>query len=348
MPNGLATTWWFEYGTTTGYGTKTSTHSAGSGTGAAKESLAISGLKASTTYHFRIVARNSSGTTVGSDKSFSTSLSPAVVTGPAQGITANSASLTGSLDTRGRPTSWWFEYGTGTTYGSKTATKNAGSKAGTQNVSAPIAGLKTAAGYHYRLVAKSDAGTTFGSDQVFSTLGVTIAAAAREVVYGGRVQLSGIVPTHNPGEQVVIFAQAYGAGSPASIATVLSGPGGAWSYIAKPRIGTQYQASWNGGLTAPTAVGVHPAISLLRLANGKLRTHVAGVTAFRGRVVQLQRRTGVRWVTVTRVRLNRLSRATFVGKLPKGRSTIRIVMSINQAGVGYLGGKSRTITVIRR
>ena len=48
--------------------------------------------------------------------------------------------------------------------------------------------------YHYRLVAKSDAGTTHGADLTFSTCGVTIAAAAREVIFGGRVTLSGVVP----------------------------------------------------------------------------------------------------------------------------------------------------------
>ena len=93
---------------------------------------------------------------------------------------------------------------------------------------------------------------------------------------------------------------------------------------------------------------MHPAISLVRLATGKLRTHVGGAAAFRGKVVQLQRNTAGRWVTVTRVRLNRLSRATFVGNLPNGRSTVRVVMSVNQAGAGYLGGKSRTIVVTRR
>jgi hypothetical protein len=50
---------------------------------------------------------------------------------------------------------------------------------------------------------------------------------------------------------------------------------------------------------------------------------------------------------VTRIRLNRRSSATFRGALPRGRSTIRIVMSVNQAGAGYLGGKSRTIVVTR-
>jgi hypothetical protein len=34
--------------------------------------------------------------------------------------------------------------------------------------------------------------------------------------------------------------------------------------------------------------------------------------------------------------------------LPRGRSVVRVVMSVNQAGAGYLGGKSRQLTVTRR
>ena len=53
-------------------------------------------------------------------------------------------------------------------------------------------------------------------------------------------------------------------------------------------------------------------------------------------------------MTVKRVRLNRHSRAIFEAKvLPHGRSTVRIALSVNQAGAGYLAGISRTI-VYRR
>ena len=228
--------------------------------------------------------------------------------------------------------------------------KSAGSKSGPQNVGVVVTGLKNGTTYHYRLVAKSDAGTTYGSDLTFATQGVTIAAAGREVIFGGRVTLSGAVPTHAVGEQVTVFAQAYGRGSPVSVATVLTGAGGAWSYIARPRIATSYQAGWQGGTSTPVSVGVHPAITLVRTAAGKLVTHVSAGSGFAGRVVQLQRRTAAgKWVTIKRGRLNRTSHATFKASLlPKGRSPVRVVMSINQAGAGFLGGKSHSITVTRR
>jgi hypothetical protein len=98
------------------------------------------------------------------------------------------------------------------------------------------------------------------------------------------------------------------------------------------------------------SVGVHPAISLTRTKAAKLATHVSGATSFRGRVVQLQRRTSAgKWVTVRRGRLLRTSSVAFkLSVLPRGRSVVRVVMSVNQAGAGYLGGKSRQLTVTRR
>src|SRR6266566_4013637 len=57
-PNGSATTWYFEYGTSTGYGSKTAIGNAGSGTKPTNVSKSISGLTAGTTYHFRLDATN--------------------------------------------------------------------------------------------------------------------------------------------------------------------------------------------------------------------------------------------------------------------------------------------------
>ena len=58
-PNGQATTWYVEYGTSTSYGTKTANVSAGSGTANTAVSASLTGLTAGTTYHYRVVATNS-------------------------------------------------------------------------------------------------------------------------------------------------------------------------------------------------------------------------------------------------------------------------------------------------
>jgi hypothetical protein len=73
-PEGSAvTTCTFEYGATSAYGSSASCSSLpGSGTSPVGVSTGISGLKTSTSYHFRIVATNSGGTSDGADQSFTT------------------------------------------------------------------------------------------------------------------------------------------------------------------------------------------------------------------------------------------------------------------------------------
>ncbi len=346
-PNGLSTTRWFEYGTTTGYGSKTSSVSAGSGAGATSVSAAVKNLKAATTYHFRLVAQNSSGKTFGADKTFATVGAPAAQTAAAQGVGPDTGVVTGTLDTKGRSTTWWFDYGTSTRYGKATSSKSAGSKAGLQKVSATLTGLTPATTYHYRLVARSDAGTTYAADATFTTAGVTLTTLARQVVFGGRVALSGIVPTHRTGEQVVVYAQPYGGGSFQARATVLTGTNGVWSFFAAPGIGTVYEASWRGGMSTPVSIGVHPSITLRQTAAKTLVLKVTAGRSFAGRLVQVQRRSNGRWSTIKRVRLGSRSRAELHLSLRKGRSTLRIALSVNQAGAGFLGGLSRAITVRR-
>ncbi len=75
-PENAQTDYWFEYGTDASYGVSVPvTHDADAGLGEEPTFLAqeIAGLQSSTTYHFRIVASNSAGTTAGLDQTFTTS-----------------------------------------------------------------------------------------------------------------------------------------------------------------------------------------------------------------------------------------------------------------------------------
>jgi len=71
-PNGAATTYSFDYGTTSSYGQTTTSVSAGSGTGNVSSAVSVSGLSTDTIYHFRIVATNGSETSYGNDNTFAT------------------------------------------------------------------------------------------------------------------------------------------------------------------------------------------------------------------------------------------------------------------------------------
>jgi adhesin/invasin len=71
-PEGSAATYHFEYGTSPTYGSSTPEQPVGSDDAAHPESQAISKLRPKTTYHFRIVATNAGGTTLGQDQVFTT------------------------------------------------------------------------------------------------------------------------------------------------------------------------------------------------------------------------------------------------------------------------------------
>jgi hypothetical protein len=71
-PNGLETSYHFEYGETTTYGASTGTADAGSGTSTVPEGAVITGLEPDTTYHYRLVATSSAGSVMGSDETVTT------------------------------------------------------------------------------------------------------------------------------------------------------------------------------------------------------------------------------------------------------------------------------------
>lgn len=72
--DGQATTYQFDYGTTTGYGRALDAKAvaAGSGTSAVSESARLTALQPGTTYHYRIKATNATGSAYGSDQTFTT------------------------------------------------------------------------------------------------------------------------------------------------------------------------------------------------------------------------------------------------------------------------------------
>lgn len=75
-PNGERTTYYFEYGTTNRYGSRTPDGATGTGSNGVKVSATLSGLAPNTTYHYRLVASNPSGVDAGGDKTFKTKPQP--------------------------------------------------------------------------------------------------------------------------------------------------------------------------------------------------------------------------------------------------------------------------------
>lgn len=168
-PNGLATEYFFKYGTTTSYGQTTGKTAVGSGTSAVAASTGVTGLSAATTYHFKLVAENSSGTTEGGDVTFTTPGPPLATTSTATPVGNTTATLRGSVNPRGHATTYFFKYGETASYGQETSVISAGSGTSSTPVSAPLTGLSPETTYHFRLVANNSSGEATGSDQTFTT-----------------------------------------------------------------------------------------------------------------------------------------------------------------------------------
>jgi phosphodiesterase/alkaline phosphatase D-like protein len=177
-PQGQLTSYAFQYGTTTAYGQQSALASAGSGTADTPVTADLAGLTPGTTYHYRVIATNASGTTVGADRTFTTTGSapppppaPSATTGDAS-VTGTSASLNGSVNPNGVNTSYYFEFGTTANYGQQTPPQGAGSGSAAVTVSASLSGLTASTTYHYRLVAVGPGGAfSIGGDRTFTTAG---------------------------------------------------------------------------------------------------------------------------------------------------------------------------------
>src|SRR5881275_2606849 len=163
---------------------------------------------------------------------------------------------------------------------------------------------------------------------------VTIGASLPIIVFGQQVSLSGVVSSGKTNEKVTIYQQPYPQTSFAELTTVLTTTNGAWNLVLtpSPKILTQYQAKWNGRTSVTVGVQVRPRIRL-SYRNGKFTTIVQSAASHARRSVQAQRlsRFG-QWVTLKKVRLGGQSSAVFRLTLPKGKSRIRVAMSISQAG----------------
>ena len=94
--NGASTTAWFNYGTTSGSYSGTSTTQSVTGSSNTTVSIGISGLSSNTTYYYRIAASNSGGTSYGSELSFTTSTVTATPT-PTPSTGDSSAPTDGSI-----------------------------------------------------------------------------------------------------------------------------------------------------------------------------------------------------------------------------------------------------------
>lgn len=169
VPNGTATTVTFLYGVSTAYGNSTPPVTLPAGWDPQSLSATLTGLKPGWTYHVRVRTTNAYGTSQGLDRVFKVAAAPKVDTWVPGARTASSITARGSVVAGTLATTYTFQYGTTTAYGSTTPSVTLPAGTTPAAVQAVIAGLAPGTSYHYRTVATNASGTSYGQDRVGAT-----------------------------------------------------------------------------------------------------------------------------------------------------------------------------------
>lgn len=170
-PESAPTTYFIQFGGTTGYGSSSPHSSAGSGTTPVPVEVPLESLEPGRTYHYRLVAENTTGgvtyTAYGKDATFTTPATPPVLTGlTATGVTQTTATIVATLDPKNLQTRYELQLGavqgqlqpiTSATTSSETA------------ISLAVGNLSPGTTYYYRLIATNSSGTV-EPESVLSTL----------------------------------------------------------------------------------------------------------------------------------------------------------------------------------
>jgi DNA-binding beta-propeller fold protein YncE len=170
-PDGIASTYQFEYGPTTAYGSVTPSTPGIVGSDSTTHYLTadLTGLEPSATYHYRIAATNASGTNYGADQTLNTNGPPTIVAENFDSATQHTAHMEIAVSPHGLDTHYEIEYGTSTTYGSTTTSADLGSEGEVLYAYPELTSLAIATTYHFRLVATNAEGTAYGADETFTT-----------------------------------------------------------------------------------------------------------------------------------------------------------------------------------
>ncbi len=156
--HGVATTYHFNYGLTSAYGSSTPEADGGAGDGEGLVSQAVTGLAASRTYHVQVVATSSDGVVrSGADGLFTTAPAPRAVAGFPTGVSTSAATLTGTASTFGATGSYRFELSAlDGSYQTVTADRALAATADPQPVSAGVAGLPAGKTFAVQLVVTAN------------------------------------------------------------------------------------------------------------------------------------------------------------------------------------------------
>ncbi|MDM8008399.1 MAG: family 10 glycosylhydrolase [Phycisphaerae bacterium] len=147
-----------EYGLTPSYGSLTPLNS----TPVTSHSVQLSGLAATTLYHYRVISANANGSTTSSDYTFTTSGPPQISDVQAINVGSNSATITWTTNA---PADSQVRYGLTSSYGQQTTVDPALVTSHSVN----LTGLAASTLYHYQVVSTNAYGTAQSTDFTFTT-----------------------------------------------------------------------------------------------------------------------------------------------------------------------------------
>ena len=366
-PNGSATEYFFEYGTSAAYGLTTPPTTAGDGADPVAVKAAIAGLTLNTTYHYRLVATSPAGISRGADRTLRTSpgpQAPRVTSTTSREVSSRSARLVTTVDPNAQETTLRFEYGRTTNYGSFTPRIPAGAGDGSVPMSQLLDGLRPNTRYHFRAVATNDTGSTRSVNRSFRTTreptGISIALTPSRVTWGGGLSIIGRVNgTGVSGMRLALERQAFPFQTGFSeVATrSVSGKGTFRFDVRSLFETTQYRVVTR--TRRPVFSATRTASSALRVGararlRGRRRARVQGaiwpqVPAGRVSLQKLSPRG--RWASVKRAAARRLdanrSRYRFTVRRTRRPASYRVVVLARDGGA-HVPGRSRVVRVKAR
>lgn len=173
-PQGLTTTWYFQWGTSTSFGEISTSGVDLDGDFSDHDvSVQIAPLEPNTTYYYRLRAYNDAGAgNPGATYSFTTQSlynPPEITTNDATVNGAYSATLHGHVTANGLNTIAWFEYGTTTSLGTSTPTISIDYLSTNLHIQHTLYNLQPNTKYYFRAYASNSMGQTQGSRKYFWT-----------------------------------------------------------------------------------------------------------------------------------------------------------------------------------
>jgi hypothetical protein len=199
-PNGVGpiTECYFEFGPTTSYGSKQDCTEPVPFNSEQTVHAVLPGLTSEDTYHYRLVLDTGVQYVVGrgADKTITPHDVRGLKTEAPESIDRGTAILKGSFEGNGEDTRYYFEWGTTTAYGQRSATPP-GPSAGSPNFPPRTPLVHTASGlqpetvYHYRVVGENGVGVTEAEDVSFET-----PPAVRNLATGGADVAPGTATLH--------------------------------------------------------------------------------------------------------------------------------------------------------